>query len=245
MTDDPILTPEALPGGADGVLLRFSLTPRPEAMAAVQVLLARLEADRPAGVEEIVPGLVSVLLRFDPARADRAELMKTGLGLAERIARDFPALPDPSRRWTIPAAFGGEAGPQLAEVARLAGLSESAAVAEICATPLRVLTIGFAPGLPYLGLLPERWNFPRQTELTPKVPAGAVVAAVRQIVLFGAPSTTGWRQVGRSGFRCFQPGRETPMPLRAGDEIRFAAADASEIGETADGLGGARLELLR
>ena len=77
--------------------------------------------------------------------------------------------------------------------------------------------------------------------------AGAVVVAVRQIVIFGAASTTGWRQVARTGFRTFVPDRETPMLLKAGDAIRYAPIGAAEIEGlmTPDGMGGARLEILR
>ena len=248
MTTEPTeLQPEALPAGPDGVSVRFALTPRPEAMAAAEALAARFETSPPRGVTEIVPGLVSVLLRFDPCHTRQADLRATALAEARAVADGGQRLPEPARRWTIPAAFGGEDGPQLAELARTLGLSETAAVEEICNAPLRVLTIGFAPGQPYIGLLPERWNIPRLKDLTPEVPAGAVVVAVRQIVLFGQPSTTGWRQAGRAAFRCFRPERETPMPLRAGDAIRFARASADEIAAldgADDGLGGARLEVL-
>lgn len=243
----PALKPELLPAGPDGLLIRFALTPDPVAMAAAQVLAAELEQSPPTGITEIVPGLVSVLLRFDPARTRRAALAQAVGPLAGRIADEPPAAPPALRRWTIPAAFGGAAGPQLAETAAAAQLSPDEAVRQICEADLRVLVIGFAPGQPYIGLLPENWNIPRQSALTPRVPAGAVVVAVRQIVLFGADSATGWRQVGQSGFRTFRPERAPPMVLRAGDAIRFAPVSQSEmeaLTASADGLGGARLEVL-
>lgn len=248
MTQTSDLTPEALPAGQDGVLMRFSLLPRPDAMAAAERLAAELDRDPPEGTVEVVPGLVSVLLRFDPARARRAELLARGLARAQQIARGPLTPPDPARRWTIPVAFGGSEGPHLAQLAQDLGLSAAAAVEDICAAPLHILTIGFAPGQPYIGLLPERWNIPRLADLTPQVPAGAVVVAVRQIVLFGAASATGWRQVGQSALRCFRPDRSDPTPLRSGDAIRFApvaAGDLAALEDAPDGLGGARLEVLR
>lgn len=247
-TETTELQPEALNAGPDDVSVRFALTPRPEAMAAAEAFHARLEDHPLAGVTEVVPGLVSVLLRFDPLKTRQEDLRAAALTGARAVTEGHLPVPEPTRRWTIPVAFGAGDGPQLAELAGELGLTETAAVAELCATPLRVLTIGFAPGQPYVGLLPERWNIPRLKELTPQVPAGAVVVAVRQIVLFGQPSITGWRQAGRAAFRCFRPERETPMPLRAGDAIRFAPAGADEIAAldaAEDGLGGARLEVLR
>lgn len=242
------LVPEVIPAGQDGVAVRFSLTANVGAMAAAQRLIAELESDSPAGVVEIAPGLVSALLRFDPAQTSRASLAGDLLSRARNIASAPPALPDPVRRWTIPVAFGEEHGPQLDEVAQHIGCSASDAVGQICKADLRVLAIGFAPGQPYIGLLPDAWNLPRLSQITPNVPAGAIVVAVRQVVMFTAESATGWRQVGHSAFRNFLPDRETPTPLQAGDAICFAPVSASEldgVARDASQLGGARLEKLR
>lgn len=247
MGDDDSLTPEIHPAGPDALLLRFALTPCPAAMAAAQVLAAQLERDPPEGVVEIAPALVSVLLRFDPAITQRATLAQAVLTRADAIASRHMAPPPPTRRWTIPAAFGGENGPHLEQVARKLSITPAAAIAQVCDSELRVLAIGFAPGQPYIGLLPEPWDLPRLSDLTPSVPAGAVVVAVRQIVMFGAPSATGWRQIARSAFRTFLPERAEPMPLRPGDAIRYAPVSDSEIATLArheDGLGGAKLEVL-
>ncbi|MBL4916242.1 5-oxoprolinase subunit B family protein [Szabonella alba] len=248
MTDDPQTRsptrPEILPLGPDGVVLRVALRASDAASARVQALAAALRAAPPQGMAEMATALASVWLRFDPALVSRAEFLAR---LSPFL--DMPADPPPApvlRRWTVPAAFGGQAGPQLAELAALTGQTEAAAVAGLCAADLRVLAIGFAPGQPYLGLLPPDWDIPRQTALTPQVPAGALVVAVRQVVLFANASATGWRQAGRCAFRPFLPDRAQPFALRAGDAIRFAPVAEAELAalEGGDGLGGARLESL-
>jgi len=248
VTDAPHSTrparPEVLPLGPDGIVLRLGLRVTEAVTAQVQALAARLRARPPDGVEEVATALASVLLRFDPACVSRSDLVAA---LAPFL--DLPADPPPApilRRWTIPAAFGGEAGPQLADLARKVGIPETRAVEALCASDLAVLAIGFAPGQPYLGLLPPPWDIPRQSELTPQVPAGALVVAVRQVVLFANPSMTGWRQAGLCAFRPFQADRAEPFALRAGDAIRFVPICTSELAALAggDGLGGARLEPL-
>lgn len=242
------LTPQAHAAGLNGINLRFALAPVPEAMAATQSLAAGLVRDPIAGLTEIAPGLVSVLVQFDPLISSRSEIAREMMRRAGLIVSHRPGFPDPLRKWTIPVAFGDANGPQLEEVACAVGVSASAAVAEVCAADLRVLAVGFAPGQPYIGLMPDAWNLPRQSELTPNVPAGAVVAAVRQLVLFGAPSATGWRMIGRSAFRTFQQDRAEPILLKPGDAIAFAAISANELaGLEAEpgGLGGATCEILR
>ncbi|GHC15509.1 allophanate hydrolase [Gemmobacter nanjingensis] len=242
----PVGGPEVLPLGSTALLLRFGLSVTPSATAAVQVLHDMLDhADLP-GVTEILPSLASVMLRFDPAKVTRADLAARLATLTE--ARDWhAATPRPAtRRWQVPVAFGGVHGPMLEEAAALAGVSPEAAVRQIAETELRVLAIGFAPGQPYLGLLPETWNLPRLSDLAPQVPQGAVTVAVRQIVLFANASPTGWRQIGRAAFRPFRPETRDPAPLRAGDALRLVPCSGDELEallRAGDPDGGARCQV--
>lgn len=234
--------------GVTGVLVSFSDRLSDPANRAALAFHARVaEVDLP-GVLEIAVTLASVYLRIDPTRTDAARLS----AVLERLLaeRDWARaeLPGGRKRWIVPTAFGGDEGPQLGEAAALAGLSEEAAVNAVTSQPLRVLALGFAPGQPYLGILPPVWDIPRQTDLTPRVPIGAVVVAVRQIVLFGTSAPTGWRQMGWCGFECYKAGREAPIALRPGDEVRFREAPAAEVKASAaadaTGTGGALVEVL-
>ena len=226
---------EISPLGPDGVLLCFAKASSPEVTDQVLGFAETLRAATLPGVTEIATALTSVLVKFDPDCISRAAL--TDLLhplLADQQTETFHA----QRRWMIPVAFGGEAGPQLAEAQALRDLTQ---------TELRVLAIGFAPGQPYIGRLPEAWEIPRQPQLTPSVPAGALVVALRQLVLFGNVSTTGWRQIGLCAFRPFKIDRAHPFALRQGDAIRLVAAPLDEIralGRNPDALGGARCEVL-
>lgn len=134
-------------------------------------------------------------------------------------------LPQGRKLWRVPTVFGGPHGPQLAEAAALAGMSPEDAVAQIAQTPVRVLTIGFSPGMPYLGQLPKAFDIPRKTELNPHVPPGGLALAIRQLVLFPVGTQTGWRWVGRAALDVFGQQAEQPFPLTAGDEIVFHPVD--------------------
>ena len=146
----------------------------------------------------------------------------------------------------MPAVFGGKAAPQLEEAAELAGFTVPEAIASLTASPVRVQTIGFAPGQPYLGELPPAWDIPRQTELTRQIPAGALALAIRQMVLFPMPTPTGWRHVAQTAFQLFRPEGQDPFLLRPGDEIRFTQVDAEALPRLQqDPDGGARFEVIR
>ncbi|MFV1602123.1 MULTISPECIES: 5-oxoprolinase subunit B family protein [unclassified Phaeobacter] len=174
-----------------------------------------------SGVVETATSLASVFVRFDPAELPHERLHAALADLLQtRDWREAP-LPQGRRFWRVPTVYGTELAPQLAEAADLAGLSEQAAIDELGAARVRVLTIGFAPGQPYLGTLGEHWDIPRQSEVTPQVPVGALVLAIRQFVLFSTASPTGWRHVGQTGLTLFQPEAADPFALRAGDELQF------------------------
>lgn len=234
--------------GVTGLLVSFADRVSEVANRAALAFDARVRAADLPGVAEVAVTLASVYVRIDPLRARPDDLIATLETLLAERDWSRADLPEGRRRWVIPTAFGGADGPQLAEAAAQAGLSEEAAVAALTGQSLRVLALGFAPGQPYLGILPPHWDIPRQTDLTPKVPVGAVVVAVRQIVLFGTSAPTGWRQVGRCGFRCFAPERAAPIALRPGDEIRFREAPAEDVARIMEGdqtgHGGAVMEAL-
>jgi KipI family sensor histidine kinase inhibitor len=240
----PVTRPDLCPLGLDGVLVRFAQQFDGAANRAALNLAAHLTADPLPGQTEVASALVSVAVRFDRGTVTRAEVITA---LRARLARRGETTPPRSRRlWQIPAAFGGTHGPQLAELSHRMGRSETALRDEICAAPLQVLALGFAPGQPYLGLLPEVWDLPRQSALTPQVPAGAIVTAIRQLVLFANASPTGWRWLARTAFRPFQPHGAVPLPLAAGDALRFvpvAQAELTALLAANDPMGGARMEV--
>ena len=216
--DEP---PAILSIGVDGVLVRFATRLSEPANRAALALRAAIDAADLPGVRETATSLTSAYVRFDLARTDHETLRAALSNLLN--SRDWTTAPLPRgrRTWRVPTVFGTDLAPQLADAAAQAGVSPEQAVADFCARPLRVQTIGFAPGQPYLGELPPHWNIPRQTQLTDRVPEGALVVAIRQMVLFSVTTPTGWRHVGQTGLRLFRPEHAEPFLLRPGDEVLF------------------------
>ncbi len=224
--------PVILPQGVDGIVVRFADRLSDAANRAALAFHAGLRAAPPPGVAESAPALASVFLRYDP---DATRFETLAADLRDRLAREAfheAPLPHDRRLWTVPALFGGEDAPGLAQAAEAAGLTPEDAIRDLTARPVRVLAIGFAPGQPYLGELPPRWNIPRLPDLI-QVPEGALVLAIRQLVLFANPSPTGWTHIARTAFRPFRPERDDPFALRPGDEMRFRAVERSEFEDLA------------
>ena len=227
--------------GLSGVIVSFSDTMGEAANWAAIAFRVAVEAAAWKDVTETSSTLVSCFVAVDLTTTEfediRARLI-TLLGTRDWLA----AAPPPGRKlWTLPMCFGTERAPQLGEAAKAAGVTEAEAKAALAAARTRVITIGYAPGQPYLGLLDPMWNLPRQAELTPSVPAGALVIAIRQFVIFTATMPTGWRHIGQTAFRTFDPDRAQPVVLSPGDEIKFSPLTDTELAELeqGDSLGGA------
>lgn len=236
---------EILPLGVDGTLVRFSRVLTEEANARALSFRDLVQDSAIEGLTEIASSLVSVRVGFDPERTDRARVTKA---LKTLLEQHQSTAEGPRRLWRIPAAFGADFAPQLDEAAALAGLTPAQAIDQIEAATLRVIAIGFAPGQPYLGMLPDNWDIPRQTELTKSLPRGALITAVRQLIVWAADAPTGWRHIGQTDFRVYLPETSTPFAFEPGDAVRFQAVsdtDFRTIQTDTDTNGGATCEVLR
>ena len=234
--------------GIDGLLITFADRLSDGANRAALAFRAMIETAKIEGIKETTTSLASTFVLFDPVKSDLEHIRAALLALLQGTDWSDVPLPQGRRLWHVPAAFGGTRGPQLDEAAKLAGIDRDQAIEEMTNTRVRVLTIGFAPGQPYLGTLPAHWNIPRQSGLTKQVPNGAIAVAIRQLVLFTASTPTGWRMIGQTAFRGFRPDQDAPFTLGVGDEILFSSISEDELDhvEHTDqtGLGGASFEVI-
>lgn len=237
--------PDLRPLGVDGILVRFAQTLSEEANARALSFRDMVQEAALAGVTEVASSLVSVRVGFDPERTNRGAVMHA---IKTLIATHKTPDAKPKRLWRIPAAFGPDHAPQLAEAAALAGVTPAQAIAEIEAATTHVIAIGFAPGQPYLGMLPAHWDIPRQTTLTDSLPRGALITAVRQVIIWAADAPTGWRHIGQTAFRVYLPETSQPFAFMPGDAVQFVAVsdtEFSDIKRKPDSNGGATCEVLR
>ncbi len=172
---------------------------------------------------EWVFGAGSLLLRCDEAvSASDLDAMRERLD-AEAGTFPFSGSPFARNAIEVAAEFGGEAGPDLAAVARESGLAEREVVRLLCGATLTVAFIGFSPGFPYLVGLPRELELPRLASPRPRVPAGSVALAGPFAGIYPSATPGGWRLVGRTGLRLFDPAAAPPARFAAGDRVRFVA----------------------
>ena len=175
------------------------------------------------GLLDVVPTFRSVAIYFDPLRTERDRLMERLRALA---GAEAPPVRNATSSIRIPVRYGGEFGPDLAEVARFASASERDVVALHTAVTYRVFMLGFLPGFAYLGTVDARIAAPRRVTPRTHVPAGSVAIAGSQTGIYPSDTPGGWQIVGRTPVKPFDLARAEPCLLKAGDTVQFFPMDA-------------------
>lgn len=234
--------------GVSGVLVTFAAQMSEPANRAALAFRAAVDQAAWPEVRETATSLVSTYLEVDFGQTRLEAMMEKVRGLLSGTDWFAAPLPEGRTLWHVPTVYGTDLAPQLEEAAEVAGVDPDGAIAEISASRVRVLTLGFAPGQPYTGELSERWNIPRQKGLTPAVPAQSLVIAIRQLIIFTKQAPTGWRHIGQTAFHTFRPDHERPFTLAPGDELVFPSISRAAFEKLRarddSGLGGAEREVL-
>jgi KipI family sensor histidine kinase inhibitor len=186
----------------------------------VRDLFMTLQRHPIKGVLEMVPAYRSLMIVFDP--------LTVSLGAIKEQIQAMHASADPSdlpqpRTIEVPVLYGGEEGPDLEWVARYHGVTPEEVIRLHTGTVYQVYMIGFSPGFPYMGELPEGLDTPRHATPRVKVPQGSVAIAQKQTGIYPVSSPGGWQILGRTPLRLFDPRRWPPTPLQMGDRVRFIA----------------------
>jgi len=214
--------------GDRGLLVELGDRIDAEINAAVQLLLRGLTESPLEGIIDLAAGYRSLLVVFDPLSASSTDLKK-------RISavwadRDRIRLPE-TRIHEIPVLYGGEGGPDLQWVADYHRMSADEVIALHSDPEYRVYMIGFTPGYPYMGELPERLSTPRRATPRTLVPRGSVGIAQRQTGIYPVASPGGWQIIGWTPVRLFDPQADPPALLEMGDRVRFVAASREEAAQ--------------
>ncbi|NJE02651.1 5-oxoprolinase subunit PxpB [Thermococcus sp. MV11] len=172
---------------------------------------------------EVVPAYSSLAVIYDPTLID-FEGVKRAVEGVEASAESFEG-----ELVEIPVVYGGEYGPDLEFVAKHSGLSVDDVI-EIHSKPVyRVYFLGFLPGFAYLGGMDERIAVPRLEKPRLRVPAGSVGIAGKQTGIYPLESPGGWRLIGRTPLRLFNPEKEPPTLFKPGDRVKFVPIDEGEF----------------
>ena len=216
-------TPEAArfqPASDQSLMVYFGEPITLHAHEQVVKLLRLLELDPVAGVRNLHPAYCSVLVKFDALRWTHGELEAVLRGYLRRLESVTLA---PPREVEIPVCYGGEFGPDLADVCSLNGIAPARATELHTSVSYLVYFLGFVPGFAYLGELPDELATPRLATPRRQVPVGSVGIAGKQTGVYPFATPGGWRLIGRTPMKMFRAERNGSSALSIGDLVRFVA----------------------
>lgn len=170
------------------------------------------------GIINLHPAYASLLVEFDPRICDHAQIER--LILQQEVRESMEKTEEP-RLVEIPVSYGGEFGPDLEDVARHTGLTAERVIELHSDTEYLVYFLGFAPGFAYLGGLPPQLTTPRLSAPRKRVPEGSVAIGGNQTGVYPIASPGGWRIIGHTETKLFDPAAAEPVLLRMGDRLRF------------------------
>lgn len=220
---EPRVEPRIEHLGARALLLRFGDRIDPGLGAQVHAATAAILARRPRWLVDLVPAFASLAVHLDPAWCARPGALahaRDWLRICMAQPLDGGAFTG-QRTIEIPVHYGGEHGPDLAELAAHAGMDEARAIALHARATYTVGMLGFSPGFPYLHGLPPALSMPRLASPRTRVPAGSVAIGGAQAGIYPVDSPGGWRLIGWTPACLFDPVRDPPALLAPGDRVRF------------------------
>lgn len=209
-------SPVVRPFGDRALVVEFEHDLSPAINARARAL-ARLLRDVP-GVRETIPTLRSVLIVCDPLSADFTAIAETAVRIAGRLPPDSGKT---DRVIEVPVVYGGEAGPDLSDLARRCGMAAGEVIRLHSAQEYLVYMLGFAPGFAYLGIVHDAIRVPRLSSPRLRVPAGSVGVADALTGIYPLQTAGGWRLIGRTPLAIYDPHRADPVTFRPGDRVRF------------------------
>ena len=191
--------------------------------AQVHALAARIRAQSPSWLRDLVPAYTSLAVFFD-IDAVSADVVRDWLH-TQSVGDIDAALAEAPHAIEIPVRYGGIFGEDLDAAAAELGIAADALISRHAAALYTVAMIGFAPGFPYLSGLDPSLALPRLATPRTRVPAGSVAIGGAQTGIYPRESPGGWRLLGRTPLRLFDPQRASPSLLAPGDRVRFVAID--------------------
>jgi inhibitor of KinA len=214
-----------LPLGDSAVCVEFGDRIDPVLNRNVLRLNALVRAAGLPGVVETVPTFRSLMVRYDPLATDSASLV-AGL---EKLLDSRRGDTKPATLWRIPACYSAAHGPDLDAVARATGLSTEEVIRLHSSVRYLVYMVGFVPGYPYMGDLPQPLVLPRRADPRVRVPAGSIAIAANMTAIYPLESPGGWHLIGATPVRLFDVGRPRPALLSPGDRVHFESITAREF----------------
>jgi KipI family sensor histidine kinase inhibitor len=212
--------------GDRSVLVELGDEMSPRVNRRVREAFVSLMENPLGGLIETIPSYRSLLIIYDPLKLDLVMITSRMEYLKQKM--EGIEIPEP-KSLEIPVVYGGEYGPDMEWVARYHNMRVEEVIQLHTGTTYHVYMIGFMPGFPYMGELPENLATPRRETPRTAIPQGSVGIAQRQTGIYPVVSPGGWQILGRTPLKLFNPHHSPPALLEMGDMVTFVSIGEEEF----------------
>ena len=219
-------TPHFRPMGDRALLVELGDAIHPDVNRKVREFFLLLEERCVPGIKDLVPSYRSLTVIYDPLEISLSTLQDMACDLWRQTDVFKPPRP---KRVEVPVVYGGKHGPDLEWVASYHHLSAEEVIRYHSLPTYMVYMIGFTPGYPYLGEVPEAIATPRRQTPRTVVPQGSVAIARRQTGIYPVQSPGGWHILGWTPLKLFSPDKWPPSLLEMGDLVKFISIKEEKI----------------
>ena len=211
-----------LTAGDSSLLIEFGKEISPEINRKIAATVELMREQHIEGVVDVIPAFCSLLVNYDPLVIRYEKLKKR---MESLVRMDIKVGEGKRKIFEIPVLYGGEYGPDLKTIAEHAGLKEEEVIQIHSSRDYLIYMLGFLPGFCYLGGLDERIHTPRLANPRLKIRAGSVGIGGSQTGIYPLDSPGGWQLMGMTPVKTYDPQREIPILVEAGNYIRFVPVD--------------------
>jgi inhibitor of KinA len=219
------MIPKVAPLGDQAMLVSYPATISFNTHQQVLGLQSGIERRQIEGVTFLQPAYCSLTIGFDPTLVSYYQLKQI---VRERCHEKVDPKEIKGRLISIPVCYEEPYALDLKEISDQTGLKRKEIIDLHTGNHYQVFMLGFLPGFPYLGVLPEILHLPRKKTPRLKIPEGAVGIAGLQTGIYPASSPGGWNILGSTPLAVFDASSEDPFLLRAGDQVKFKAIGIEE-----------------
>ena len=210
------MVPRVRPLGDSAITIELGTDRSPELLREVHAAAAQIRHAGLDEVEDVVPAYLALSVFYDPLRSSFSEMAKRVLEILS--SRDVSNATDPPVHHTIPVRYDGV---DLESVAAATRLTADEVIEVHSSRTYTVDLLGFVPGWAYLSELDPRLHIPRRPQPRPRVAGGSVAIAATQTGVYPLDTPGGWHIIGKTDIALFDPSRNPPALLKAGDTVRF------------------------
>ncbi len=213
------IKPSAMVTSEQSIRFDFGTSMNQETHRQIQQFCRFVENECNPLIEEVVPSYLTVTIFYrkelgNPVETIDELLAKWSNGSDSELITSLRCI-------EIPVCYDPVFSEDMMRIVNHTGLTREEIIAIHTGTLYTVYMIGFLPGFPYLGELPERLHVPRLDKPRLRVPQGTVGIGGTQTGIYPIESPGGWNMIGRTPLNLYSLDRPESFLVRAGDQLAF------------------------